>query len=38
MTYVDKSESNHAQVELSQVSSPFSGICFPLSVSRNALD
>jgi hypothetical protein len=29
MTYVDKNESNHAQVELSQVSSPFSGICFP---------
>jgi hypothetical protein len=29
MTYVDKNESNHAQVELSQVSSPFSGIRFP---------
>jgi hypothetical protein len=29
MTHVDKNESNHAQVELSQVSSPFSGICFP---------
>jgi hypothetical protein len=29
MNYVDKNESNHAQVELSQVSSLFSGIGFP---------
>jgi hypothetical protein len=38
MTHVDKNESNHAQVELSQVSSPFSGICFPYLYPGMALE